>query len=748
MIKFFCGKLVFVLFIYFSTGFSFLNATHIVGGDITYRCLGGEMYEISLTLRRDCINGQPNFDNPANVGIFDSRGVLQTQLGQSGRLRMLYNRDDTLNEFLQKNCGIIGGDVCVHTTTYRQTLRLPYLAGGYILAYQRCCRNYTINNILNPLSTGATYLVEISDEALRTCNSSPQLGPYPPIYVCGGQNINFDLEAFDADGDSLVYVMCDPYYGADTISPQPSFPSAPPYQPVDFKPPYSVIDMIGGIPPLNIGIHNGLMTGFAVNVIAQYLVGYCVYEYRDGKLLSVLHRDFQINVRICNSVPIADFDFEFDPCASPPQLKLTDKSRDLYTTIDSWNWLVELNGISYPSNNKNETFTLQDTGLATVRLVVLSSESCPDTIIKNIRIHSIKPVLNHSKDSICIGDSVQLVTSFDPSANFHWSPSAGLSCTDCPSPKAAPRMDTKYVVTTSFGNCSRTDTIEVDTKVCDSCLINVRIQCLPNGMIELTALDFKGDPVIPGLRKHELFWNIQPGANQNGYSITNKNPITVSSNVKFNVTSKIYVWRKGVPKTIEYADICTRSFSDETDLDCTGPCADIRFILSSCEDDYDVEHNLNFPTSICQSICSNACMYIVALFETDGTLIDPSKYKIKWSTGGTGAYVMMMGPYYNMLTVEVQKGDCNWFGRYWKSCKNYPQNLKEELDDNDFSITEITGRSKIYEILEDESSVAIYNAEGRLISTNKNQIEHLLPGLYFLAINSPGKQRIYKYVRR
>ncbi|MBK7693908.1 MAG: hypothetical protein IPI30_06205 [Saprospiraceae bacterium] len=34
-----------------------LEATHIVGGDMTYRCLGNNQYEISLTVRRDCLNG-------------------------------------------------------------------------------------------------------------------------------------------------------------------------------------------------------------------------------------------------------------------------------------------------------------------------------------------------------------------------------------------------------------------------------------------------------------------------------------------------------------------------------------------------------------------------------------------------------------------------------------------------------------------------------------------------------------------
>ncbi|HEU4716685.1 MAG TPA: hypothetical protein VFU15_02585, partial [Bacteroidia bacterium] len=53
-----------------------INATHIVGGEIFYDCLGGNNYRITLKVYRDCLNGQAPYDNPASVGIFNSFGVL------------------------------------------------------------------------------------------------------------------------------------------------------------------------------------------------------------------------------------------------------------------------------------------------------------------------------------------------------------------------------------------------------------------------------------------------------------------------------------------------------------------------------------------------------------------------------------------------------------------------------------------------------------------------------------------------
>ncbi|MEL6660601.1 MAG: hypothetical protein AAFR36_29315, partial [Bacteroidota bacterium] len=55
-----------------------LYATHIVGGEMGYTCLGDNQYEIRLTIYRDCFFGNPNayFDDPASIGVFDVNNVL------------------------------------------------------------------------------------------------------------------------------------------------------------------------------------------------------------------------------------------------------------------------------------------------------------------------------------------------------------------------------------------------------------------------------------------------------------------------------------------------------------------------------------------------------------------------------------------------------------------------------------------------------------------------------------------------
>ena len=103
-----------------------VEATHIVGGQLNYRCLGNNRYEVTLRIFRDCDNANPAavFDDPASIGIFDSKGNLLTFLGIGGQLLIKPMGDDTI----PANVPICDPSiplVCVHTTVYRDTILLP-----------------------------------------------------------------------------------------------------------------------------------------------------------------------------------------------------------------------------------------------------------------------------------------------------------------------------------------------------------------------------------------------------------------------------------------------------------------------------------------------------------------------------------------------------------------------------------------------------------------------------------------------
>jgi gliding motility-associated-like protein len=357
--------------------FSSIKATHIVGGELNYRCITGNLYEISLTVFRDCQNGVPPFDTFAAVGIFDSSNAFVMQL------LIPFMGDDTLNPTLFNPCLVIPPDVCVHRTTYVDTVYLPFISGGYQLAYQRCCRNYTILNIQNPDQTGATYYTQISELALTTCNSNPVFNAWPPIYICVGEPIVFNHSATDYDGDSLVYELCAPFEGAIVTNSMPQPPNPPPYDSIVWQFPFGTTNMMGGTDLLKINSQTGLLTG-TPTITGQYVVGICVKEYQNGVLISSTKRDFQYNVGVCGAVNNAAFFAPSVVCDSNLMVSFNNQSTisstyfwdfgDLTTNVDTS--IIFTPSYAYP-----------DTGQYVITLIVGSGQICADTFSRIVNVH-------------------------------------------------------------------------------------------------------------------------------------------------------------------------------------------------------------------------------------------------------------------------------------------------------------------------------------------------------------------------
>ena len=133
---------------------------------------------------------------------------------------MAQSSTSSVDAKIESDCGFEGSQLCYEQTEYKTIVSLPDNPdGGYIFVYQRCCRNGSINNIINPLNTGATYFAELSKFAYDNRNSSPRFSMWPNVYMCVNEPYNFDFKATDADGDSLVYKLCVPKAGLDSIAP-------------------------------------------------------------------------------------------------------------------------------------------------------------------------------------------------------------------------------------------------------------------------------------------------------------------------------------------------------------------------------------------------------------------------------------------------------------------------------------------------------------------------------------------------
>jgi len=401
------------------------RASHIVGGELSYRSLGQNRYEITLRVYRDCkfANPEAYFDDPGAIGIYESNGVRFLTIG----LKPIGN--DTLRDGIDSCYTSVINSVCVHTTVYKSVQTLLPRAGGYRFVYQRCCRNQTIANIVNPLETGATYEILLTEEAMRKGNSSPVVNTWPPVYVCANQELNESSVATDVDGDSISYKLCAPLVGGTLARPQPLPPLGPPYQEVTWQAPtYSLANMLGGSNPLKIDAATGIMKAVP-SIIGQFAVGVCVEEYDkvSKALLSTLRRDFQYNVVNC-IVPQASFDAPAAVCVgSRVVLKRNGKDPSRVTWYEGESGAETLIGsgdsitLSFPSVGKRRITLYFDKGT-----VCQTSQS---SIIEGVAVDVSTSPLAGQIALVCQGALLSIgVTNRDPlrPLTYTWNPEAIL----------------------------------------------------------------------------------------------------------------------------------------------------------------------------------------------------------------------------------------------------------------------------------------------------------------------------------
>ena len=395
------------------------SATHIVGADMTFACNGKDWYTISLTVRRDCLNGDPEafFDDPAFVGIFDGIGTPLPWLGELGTVRLeLLGIEDI--DFLDDECTPGGAPLCVSEATYSGQVFLPVIDNGYVLSYQRCCRNATLTNIENPLEAGNTSFVCLTRETLESCNNSPVFGEWPEVVICNNEPLVFDASATDADGDELRYSLFTPHTGGSLANPQPIPPLGPEYDEVIYAPGFSLENVLGGDSGLSIDPTTGVLTA-EPGIIGQFLVGILVEEFRDGVSLSKTRRNFEYNVRDCSNLTGVGFD--------APELLCDGFTVDFVNTssIDvtsfSWNFNSPTSDASFMSSESDPTFTFPGPG---TYIVVLTTDDdvCRTETSRVIRVVDSRLTSGFQADDvICDGDVINIdvtSTAQEPNSNF------------------------------------------------------------------------------------------------------------------------------------------------------------------------------------------------------------------------------------------------------------------------------------------------------------------------------------------
>lgn len=405
-------KKIFVIVLLWLGLFEFGHSRHIIGGDFSYTCLGVDLaknqFTISCTLKvyRDCFGGGALYDNPATIGIY--------RIDAPNRYVFISAEDVALRNAIKlantNPCIIVPGTVCVEEGTYIFRKTLPISNNSYYINYQRCCRNETISNIILPGDQGASYFMEITPEAQRTCNNSPKFKSFPPILICEGFPLNYDHSITDPEGDLVTYEFCNPFTAGgkagspegrpggsaldcDGVTPDP-LRCPPPFNFVQFRAPtYTRTAPMGGNPVVSIDPVTGIITG-TPNSFGQYVVAVCIKEYRNGILLSVTQRDFQFNVINCtknlNAIVMADSvdavgQYVINSCGKNNLTILNQSS--IASNIRTYDWTFNINGQTQTFNTKDVSLQFPGLGVYTGKMVLNKADKeCSDSADITIKI--------------------------------------------------------------------------------------------------------------------------------------------------------------------------------------------------------------------------------------------------------------------------------------------------------------------------------------------------------------------------
>src|SRR3954469_2189603 len=204
--------LIIFLFVFLVQFPNALFATHVQGGDITFKCLGGNQYQVTMSLYRDCAGVAA----PTTLTV----NVSSASCGQS------YNI--TLNPI--PNTGIEVSPICTSLKTVCQGGTFPgvqeYIYSGITTLPAQCtdwvfsanikARNNAISTILDPGNQNLYIESKLNNKDFP-CNNSPTFTNKPVPFICVGEPFCFNNGALDVDGDSLAYSLITPLNGPGSI---------------------------------------------------------------------------------------------------------------------------------------------------------------------------------------------------------------------------------------------------------------------------------------------------------------------------------------------------------------------------------------------------------------------------------------------------------------------------------------------------------------------------------------------------
>lgn len=356
-----CIPIILIFFLFFYSCSSTLKAQTptILGGEISYECIGLNTYTVYLNVYTDCLGS-----NLPDSALLDWSGSCQGT-SSSGILVLSkvagFPIDVTSSIFGgASTCNGGLGTRGVEQYTYIDTLIVPANCPSIHLSWLSCCRNDSLTSMISP-NIASFYLETTLANLPVACNSSVVFLNYPVVGACTGFSSVYNQGAIDLDGDSLNYVLMPCLEDSNNV--------------VNYLPGFSGTAPFGAVTPVTIDSQTGQIHFTApLNQTSMFCV--LVEEIRGGVVIGSTLREIAIVGLDCptNNQPIItgiDSTNSYDTIVvvgQPLCFEIHGEDADLnQQLLMSWNNGVSGANFSIDTNNNPIgmfcwTPTAQDTG--------------------------------------------------------------------------------------------------------------------------------------------------------------------------------------------------------------------------------------------------------------------------------------------------------------------------------------------------------------------------------------------------
>lgn len=250
------------------------QASHLFSTEITYRCIGGNQYIIELETFQDC-SGLP----PA-AQLFINRQSTSCGVNNNVALPLISFVDAT--PICPGGTAACGSGYGFYQCIYSDTVNLA-ACSDWVISYNNCCHNGTLVNLSNPSSS--TIYSEVTFSNTTTCNNSPEFTAPGCVYICNNTPYVYTPNAYDLDGDSLVFTLVPAAQSnSTTVNYNISFSGVQPF----------------GATLTTINPATGVLS-FTPTALGSYFVAFRVLEYRNGVLIGTSYKDLTVHVNNCTN---------------------------------------------------------------------------------------------------------------------------------------------------------------------------------------------------------------------------------------------------------------------------------------------------------------------------------------------------------------------------------------------------------------------------------------------------------------